>query len=400
VKKIKRALKNLYHLSEALIANLYYGFPGKKLKIIGVTGTDGKTTTCYMIYNVLKAANKKVGLITTIEVRSGSKVNPTGLHVTTPSTWKLNKLLKEMVDNNIKYTVLEVTSHGIAQHRIWGIKFLIGVITNVTHEHLDYHKNFENYLKTKSQLLQKSKYAVTNRNAAAFEGLMKYLGRKKVHTYGFDSTDDTNLKELKEIKLKLPGDYNKENALAAISVAKLLNLKRSAIKRGLEYTTDIKGRFNIIQETPIRVIIDFAHTPNALEQVLKEVKKTTKNRLHIIFGCAGERDRGKRAKMGKISVKYADKVILTAEDPRTENVRDINGQILEGVPTNDMAKIVCIENRKEAIYKMLKEYAGKGDTVIITGKGHEESMCFGKTEYPWNDITETKQILSYLNRKK
>lgn len=390
--KFKQTSRNTYRLLQAILANIYYGFPSKKLKLIGVTGTDGKTTTTYMIYNILLSAGKKVGLINTIEARIGNQITTTGLHVTTPSPWTLNKLLRKMVQEGLEYAVLEVSSHGLDQNRVWGIHFSVGVVTNITSEHLDYHLTYENYLKAKMKLLKISDDAVVNRDATAFEDITKFLKGKKFYTFGQDQQNLANFADLESITLQVPGIYNKENALAAISVAKILGLDLTSIKHGLEDTVPPKGRFNILQETPFRVIVDFAHTPNSLELVLNEARTTTLAKLFVVFGCAGERDRKKRPTMGAISVKYADRVFLTAEDPRSESAEDINNEILAGIPSDKKSKVTVINDRKVAI-KTALENARDGDTVIITGKGHEESMCFGKTEYPWNDLEVSRDLL-------
>ncbi len=300
-----------------------------------------------------------------------------------------------MVKEGCDYLVLETTSHGLDQNRVFGINYIVGVVTNVTDEHLDYHETYPKYLATKGKLLKNSKFSVLNKCAKSFKKLKKYA--KGSLTYGLNCKAEINETHLSNINVKLPGDYNKENALAAVAAAKILDIDDQAIKKGVESVEFIQGRLNVLQEKHFKVIVDFAHTPNSLEQVLKEVKKTTDGDLIVVFGCAGLRDKYKRPAMGEIAGKLSSKIVVTAEDPRTEDLDDINNQIIEGInKTNkELDKdYFVIKDRKEAIDFAVNKLAGKGDTVIITGKGHEQSMCFGEEEFPWDDTKAVKSCLA------
>ncbi|MDO8573317.1 MAG: UDP-N-acetylmuramoyl-L-alanyl-D-glutamate--2,6-diaminopimelate ligase [Candidatus Daviesbacteria bacterium] len=373
----QKIINNFYHLPLAFLANIFYGFPTRGLKVIGVTGTDGKTTTVNMIYQMLKAAGKKVSMISTI--------NAPGLHVTSPDPFLVQKFTKNALENKDEYLVLEVTSHALDQYRFWGIKFDIGVITNVTHEHLDYHKTFENYLQTKLKLVQNSKTVVVNEN-------LKINGKKI--TFGLDK-GDFNQKEVK-LKLKIPGDYNIENALAALAVAYILGIEKAVAQKTLENFAGITGRMEEVKNSQgIKIFVDFAHTPNALEQALKALKADTKGKLIAVFGSAGKRDVGKRNIMGQVAAKFANVVVVTAEDPRGE-LDIINKQISEGAVKAGAKKDVnffVIPDRKKAI-EFAVNNAKSGDTVGIFGKGHEKSMNLdGKTEVPWSDTETVRQII-------
>lgn len=338
------AINYFWHLPMAIVANFLYGFPSRKLKVIGVTGTDGKTTTVHMIYEILKAAGKKVSIISTI--------SSTGLHVTSPDPFVVQRLIKEADDEGCEYMVLEVTSHALDQFRFWGIQFEIGLITNITHEHLDYHKSFRNYFSTKLKLLKMAKKPV------------KY-------------------KKLK-LKLKIPGDYNIENASAAIAASNALGIDQELAEKVVENFTGLVGRMEEVKNKKgIKIIIDFAHTPNALEQALKTLRKECKGNLIAVFGSAGQRDVEKRAKMGEIASRLADILVITAEDPRGE-LKEINRQIIKGIKTK--VDYFVIDDRQQAIDFAINKLAKTGDTVAIFGKGHEQSLNLdGKREIPWSD---------------
>lgn len=374
------------HLPEAVLANLKYGFPGKNLRVIGVTGTDGKTTTVNMIYKILKDSGKKVSMISTINAVIAGKEYDTGFHVTNPGPKDIQKYLKIAQDHGDEFVVLEVTSHGLVQYRVWGVPFEIGVITNITHEHIDYHLTFENYLQAKAKLIKRAKYAVLNTDDPSFKKLEK-LASGKVESFGINGKGKVNEQNF-PLKLKVAGDFNILNALAAASVGKILGLSDKAIKKSLENFTPLPGRMEEIPNRKgIKVVVDFAHTPNALEQALKTLREQTKGKLIAVFGCASERDRDKRPMMGEISSRLADVTILTDEDPRFEDSLAIMEEIFAGM---DQGRVKNGENlfkepdRAKAIQKALS-LAQKGDVVGIFGKGHEKSINYRGTEKPWSD---------------
>ncbi|MGB9706666.1 MAG: Mur ligase family protein [Microgenomates group bacterium] len=409
-----RKLKNLIHLLQAVLANIYWRFPSKKLTVIGVTGTDGKTTTVHLIGHILKESGFRSDLI--------SSVSAPGLHTTTPDPWVLQKLLRQMSDRGIKYVVLEATSHGLDQHRLWGVKFHLGVVTNVTHEHLDYHKTYENYLRAKAELFRGVKIAVLNRDDKSFENLKLKIKNSKLITYGIRSRADFTPKSF-PFETLLPGEYNQYNCLAAIAVSAALGIPPEKIRKAVASFRGVIGRMEEINEGQnFRVIVDFAHTPNGLENVLKTLNSqlVTRNqktgKLIVVFGCAGLRDVAKRPMMGEIAAKLADIAVLTAEDPRTEDVNEIINQIAEGClkrgakegglskwvnwPNLKRKLFFRIADRREAIRFAIQKLAKRGDIVVICGKGHERSMCFGKTEYPWSDQKEARKALKGLKKSK
>ena len=408
--------KNFGHLCWAALANIYWRFPSKKLTVIGVTGTDGKTTTVHLTHHILKTAGKKADLIST--------VSAPGLHTTTPNPWILQKLLHQMVEKGVKYVVLEATSHGLDQHRLWGVKFDIGVVTNITHEHLDYHKTYENYLAAKAKLFRGVKFAILNRDDKSF----RYLNVKcqmsnspaggtgvKCFTYGIKNEADFTPQNF-PFKTLLPGEYNRYNCLAAIAVTSVLGIAPEKIRKAVASFKGVIGRMEEINEGQnFRVIVDFAHTPNGLENALRTISKlkSQNSKLIVVFGCAGLRDIAKRSMMGEIAARLADVSVLTAEDPRTEDVNEIIQQIAQGCLRGEAKEkdwsnwsnlkgkfFVRISDRREAIRFAIQKLAKRGDVVIICGKGHERSMCYGKTEYPWSDQEEARKALKEFLKKK
>lgn len=392
----QQIINQFYHLPKAVLANIIYGFPNRRLKVIGVTGTDGKTTTVNMIYHILKAAGKKVSMVSTINAVVAGKSYETGFHVTSPDPFAIQKFAKEACDHGSEYLVLEVTSHALDQYRFWGIKFDIGVITNITHEHLDYHKTFANYLQTKLKLLQGVRSVIVNQGLKGIQGT-------QVITFGL-SKGDFNQKQI-QLMPKVPGDFNVENALAAFAVAFVLDINKRIARKALENFPGITGRMEEVKNNKdIRIVVDFAHTPNALEQALQTLKKVTGGRLIAVFGSAGKRDVKKRGLMGEVAGKLADLVVVTAEDPRGE-LEIINKQIISGAEKSGkvLGKNLFVEgDRNKAINLAISGIARKGDTVGIFGKGHELSMNLdGKKEIPWSDVEVVNKLLgSSFGRKK
>ncbi len=417
---IPQQVKNWKHYFTALFYCKKYGNPSKKLKVIGVTGSDGKTTTANIIYTLLKEAGFKVGIISTLEVKTQEKEFPLDFHVTNPAPKDLQKFLDIMVKEGIDYVVLETTSHGLDQHRVAGIKYLFSVFTNISHEHLDYHKTYEKYLKTKSKLIQYTKKdgtVILNKDDQSFKPLCELATdlNRKIITYGFTQNSDIkadefvtedgnmdfslsiNKKRKQKFSTNLKGRYNIHNIMASIAVALELKIPTKKIKQAILKIPTLEGRWEIVKEKPFQVIVDFAHTPNALENILKRGDQMRKkgNNLIVVFGCAGKRDKSKRPKMGAISAKYADKIILTAEDPRGEDIESINKEIIEGIQEvqKNGIEYFSIPDRKEAIQKAI-EIAKRGDIIIITGKGHEKSMNLdGKKELPWDEKETILKIL-------
>ena len=401
---IIQRLKNLYHLLQSILANLYYGFPSSKLRVIGVTGTDGKTTTTHLIYHILKSAGKKTSMISSIYAVIGGKTYDTGFHVTTPDVFPLYGFMRQSLNSADQYFVLETTSHALAQNRVYGIIYQAGVLTNISHEHLDFHKTYEDYVKAKAILLQKAKIAVVNTDDNSYPLLLRTLRvrgsnfpnpqgsqAQKIYTYGIKKKAVYRVDLRKRYKLNL-SDFNNYNYLAAYAVSKILGISEKDISKALRSFKLPPGRLEVVIREPFTVIIDFAHTPNAFHEVLTDVRNrfiTSSNRLIHVFGAAGRRDQSKRPLMGEESDRYADIIILTEEDYRDEDPRKICQEIAQGIEKKPYEVII---DRKKAIEKAV-EIAQPGDVIILTGKSHEKSLCRGKKEYPWNEYEAVKKAL-------
>jgi UDP-N-acetylmuramoyl-L-alanyl-D-glutamate--2,6-diaminopimelate ligase len=402
-------IKNKFHLINAYLACWWYGFPGRKIKVIGVTGTDGKTTTTSLIYHILKNCNIKASMITTIYANIGGKIYDTGLHTTTPDPWSIQKYLAKAYSEGCEYFILETTSHALDQNRVWGIDFHSSVITNVTQEHLDYHKTFGNYLKAKAELLLNSKTCYINRDDDSFEELAKILSENniKFKTYGLKNKSDFNWQ--KNTKTKLLGEINKYNILSAIAVLSDSNISDKDMKNAISSFESPKGRMEIAYKKAFTVIVDFAHTPNSIFNALQTIRQEYVNgqgRLIHVFGSAGKRDEGKRPMMGEASGRFSDLVILTEEDHRTERAELIIEQISYGLLRNGFKYLMpqvfkttkedkvytSIIDREKAI-SLAIAMAKKGDVIAITGKSHEKSLCRGEVECPWDEFEAVKRAV-------
>lgn len=342
------------------LASEFYGNPAKKLKIIGVTGTKGKTTTVHIIHHILTKLGYKAGLISSISVP--------GLHVTSPETVFLHKSLKEFVDKGYEYAVIEVSSHGIDQKRIAGVKFDVAVLTNIAPEHLDYHKTFKEYKKVKMSFINSAK--------------------NKIITP-------------KETELNiLPGKFNNLNVEAAIAAVEKFGIKREDAIEAVKSFKLPEGRLTEIPNNlGLNIFVDFAHTTDSLKAVLTYLKTRDRGKLISVFGCAGERDTQKRFKMGKASVKLSDISVFTAEDPRSENIFKILGKMAEGAKSagaTENENFFRIPERGEAIAFALSN-AKTGDTIAFLGKGHEKSIAYGGFEHPWSD---KENIINSLSSNK
>ena len=429
--QVPNARAALAHLSAA-----WHDFPSRKLRVIGVTGTDGKTTTCQLIASILESAGHKVGAITSVSATIGDQEIDTGLHTTTPDAPDVQRYLAQMVDAGAQYAVIEATSEGLAQHRLDAVEFDVAVVTNITHEHLYYHKTWENYRDAKAMLFRTlatsyrkprtAKVAVLNVDDNA-RGVFDYLraietdekiiydaeGRRHeaessnsqfifaraiIHSpRGLRFTVVTPHGEL-QIESPLIGRYNVSNILAAMAAGIARRVSFDAMRDGIARVQSVIGRMEILQSEPFTAIVDFAHTPNALQNALETARELTRGRVIVVFGCAGLRDVQKRALMGEIAGKLADKIVVTAEDPRTESLDAINAQIVEGLQRagrRAREDYFVVNDRAEAIAYAV-EMARAGDVVIVCGKGHERSMCFGTTENPWSDQETVLKSLGYV----
>ncbi len=381
-------IKNIYHLAGAILANVLFLFPSKRMKVIAVTGTDGKTTTVNLIYHILKTAGFNPSMISSVGAYIGGKQFNLEFHRTTPAAWRMQKLINAAKKTHSQYLVLEVTSHALDQNRVWGIPFEIGVLTNVTNEHLDYHKTYEKYLRTKEKLLQDAKIGIVNRDDKSY----KYLKNGKSYiTYGFSKEAQTNPLNFSFDSKTLIGDFNKYNSLAAIATCRELGIPDKIILKAINTFKMPTGRLSFVYRKDFAVVIDFAHTPNSFEQVLSTLRPIVKKRIIHVFGSAGERDVFKRPFLGEISSQYCDILILTAEDPREEDVNKIIAEIEVGIK-KDKCEVIKIPDRKEAIQAAI-QMAKKDDLVLITGKAQEASMNYGKGEESWDEFAIVEQAL-------
>ena len=396
-----------YHFLQAVFANLIYRRPAKNLHVIAVTGTNGKTTTCFMLWKILNHAGLKTGLMTTVAY-GVDKLKPELNHMTTVDAFTLNKRIKFLKNQGAKYLVLETTSHALAEYRTLGIPVEIAIFTNLTHEHLDYHKTFAKYRAAKGKLFKKAKYSIINaddKNAEFYEKLSKNYA-----SYGINNGENRpeNLKLLKTgvkysfhdilYETKIPGEFNIYNSLAAILAAEKLNVKPGKIREGLLSLDSVEGRMNIVDEgQPFTVIVDYAHAPDALEKVFTSLPKID-GKIISVHGGAGRRDPSTRAPRGEILGKHSDIVIITEDDSRDEDPEKIAEPFIRGA---EKAGKVLNKNlfkeldRQKAIEFALKT-AKKGDVVLILGKGHEKSILRADGPHPFEDLKVTRELLRSL----
>ncbi len=397
-----RKIKNTIHWFEALAANVKYGFPSRKLSVIGVTGTDGKTTTSHLIYHILKTAGRNVSLTSSVYADIAGEISDTGLHVTTQSRWEIQKNLRKAVEKGGEFFIIETTSHGIDQYRVGWVAFDYSVLTNITNEHLDYHKTYDNYLKTKVRLLKwAKKKAIINKDDDSFNKVAQLLLSDKKEFVTYSLRDDANYIWSDRIKTSLQEDFNRENIMAAYACCKEIGIPLTDILKGIRTYVLPKGRLDCVYNQDFKVYIDFAHTPNSIRKLLKELRKS-KGRIIHVFGSAGLRDADKRPDMGRASGECADIVILTEEDFRTEKFSSITKAIIKGLNEQGFTKsknkipeikeYVIKERRQDAI-SFAMSIAKKGDVVVITGKGHEQSLARGKKEYSWDEYRAVRKAL-------
>lgn len=411
------------------LAAAFYGFPARKLTVIGVTGTDGKTTTTNLIYQILLAAGIKAGMVSTVNAVIGQQVVDTGFHVTTPDALDIQKYLAEMVAAGLTHVVLEATSHGLSQYRVDACEFDLAVVTNITHEHLDYHATYENYRAAKGRLFTmlgqtvhkqrgNDRVAVLNVDDSAYgflSDLTNKLPQVRMISYGVAKKTDVfaelisstaaglefnavSSKYRFSVRSHLTGLYNISNCLAAIAVTvDGMEIAWEYAQKGIANLPGIPGRMERIDlGQDFTAIVDFAHTPNALQVSLEAARQITHGRVIAVFGSAGLRDRAKRRMMAETAIQFADCTVLTAEDPRTESLEMILNEMEKGAQSQGgiLGKTFWkIPDRGEAICFAINQ-ARAGDVVIACGKGHEQSMCFGVTEYPWDDRIAMRSALS------
>jgi len=419
--------------SRRLLAHLaagFYDFPARKLTVIGVTGTDGKTTTSNLIYHILKSSGLQAGMISTVNAVVGDEILDTGFHVTTPDAPDVQRYLAQMVDKGLTHVVLEVTSHGLAQNRVDACEFDVAVVTNITHEHLDYHGSYEAYRAAKALLFEElaktqpkdfpaPRAGVLNRDDSSYDYLSELMIVPEL-SYGMHPSADVRAVDIRHtpeglrftalgpgfeipIRSSLAGDFNVSNCLAAITVmASAVGLDLERVRAGIEAMPGVPGRMERLDlGQDFTAIVDFAHTPNALRVALQTARQMAgshpeNGRVIAVFGSAGLRDRQKRRMMAEVSAELADITILTAEDPRTESLTGILAEMAEGAVSRGgvEGKTFWREPDRPSALRLAVAMAREGDVVISCGKGHEQSMCFEAVEYPWDDRIALSAALS------
>ncbi len=396
-------LKSPYHfvktgLLEGFVSQIKTGFPERKLKFYCLTGTDGKTTSSTLLYQVLTAAGRKVALVSTVAAYIGTEKIDTGFHVTTPDPRALYQLFARLVRQGYDSVVLEATSHGIYQHRLWGIRPEIVGLTNITHEHLDYHVSYQLYVQAKATLAKKAKTIIINADDESYGPLKKELIHEAKKLQTFSKSDVLPKSVDQAIKKRFPEDYNQMNARLVYLMSQVAGVTDTAFCVAVKKFAGVPGRMELAGEkNNVQVYVDFAHTPNALENVLlalrvRNAKVHPKGRLIAVFGCTGERDRRKRPKMGLIGSTIADVAIFTADDTRSEDVWSIIRQMKEGLTTT-LAKVISIPDRRTAIEWAIHKVAQPGDVIALLGKGHEQTILHGRTEHPWGDVRVATEVL-------
>jgi UDP-N-acetylmuramoyl-L-alanyl-D-glutamate--2,6-diaminopimelate ligase len=412
-----RAVEPTGHLAEAVLYNVMNGFPGKGMKVIGITGTNGKTTTTFMVHRMLTEAGIKAGLMTTVAYGVGNDIHPQIHHMTNVPVPELMHRLKWMRGQGVEWLVLETTSHALAQHRVWGIPYSVAVMTNVTHEHLDYHGTFERYRDAKRlmfKLANKNKDGLRTGivNAEDPSAALFASDVQNPITYGVKAGDiraeNVELtpdfvrykavvgEDSYDITCHIPGSFNVSNSLAAVGVGRALGLSKAQIEKGIAALQGVEGRMtNIDEGQDFSVIVDFAHTPDSFEKLFKDIKPVVQGKLIVMFGSAGRRDEAKRAVQGKLAGEYADEVVVTEEDDRDVDGVAIMNEIATGAEEAGKARdrdLFLVHDRTAAIQFALGR-AKAGDTVLLLGKGHEKTIERADGEHDWDEIATTRTAI-------
>ncbi len=414
----------LTHKARSFAAALINGYPARKLKVIAVAGTKGKTTTTNMIAKILESSGKKVAMLSTANFQIGEKKWLNNVKLTTPSPFYLQNFLGKAAKEKCDYAVIEVSSHGIAQYRHWGVPYKTVVLTNMMSDHLDYHKTYENYKNSHNALITKRlKNLIINyddenlRSFLDFDVKTKYVfslkGYKEISGAILIKAEEISLSKngssfivssngygKKEINLSLPGEFNVNNSLAAITAGFAEGMNIDDIKKGIESVKDVPGRLEKIEEgQDFDVVVDYAHSPDSLKSVYGVLKPYVRNRMIAVLGGTGDRDKTYRAKCGALADEYADIVVVTNEDPYSENPEDIIGQVMAGIKNKELENnLFRLSDRKEAVIKAIN-MAASGDLVIITGKGCEQFMVCGEEKIPWDDREIARNALRTMKKQ-
>ena len=395
----------------AIISSNYFDNPSSKLNLIGVTGTNGKTTIATLLFDLYTELEIKSGLISTVKISYDNKNFQA--NQTTPDSLSINRFLSEMVNSNVRYCFMEVSSHGIDQNRTDGLVFKGGIFTNLTHDHLDYHESFENYRDTKKQFfdsLSNNSFALTNNDDKNGMVMLQNTLAEK-YTYSLNSVSDFKAKILEssfdgmllkinstEFWSKLVGKFNAYNILSVYSAASILGLPKNELLKAISSLDAVAGRFQFYKKNKITAIVDYAHTPDALENILKSINeiKTSENNLITVVGCGGNRDKSKRPLMGDIASNLSSKVIFTSDNPRFEDPEIIIEEMISGVRSTNSNKTISISNRKEAI-KAACQFARTNDIILVAGKGHESYQEVKGVRSDFDDFEIVKELLNQKN---
>lgn len=395
----------------AFVSDNFFDHPSSRIQLVGITGTNGKTTVATLLYELFQQLDIKVGLISTVRYLI-DKEELQATH-TTPDVLTINEMLSKMIENGCEYCFMEVSSHAISQHRISGLKYAGALFTNITHDHLDYHETFEQYIHTKKLLfdnLPGDSFALVNNDDKHAKVMLQNTKAHK-YSYGLKSMADFKAKvientftglllhiEQNEVFCRLIGQFNASNILAAYSVAVLLGIDKIKALTAISNLKPVEGRFEVITSVnSIYGIVDYAHTPDALENVLQTVQKirTGNEQVICVVGCGGNRDKAKRPEMAKIASSLSDRVVLTSDNPRSENAEVILDEMQKGVPVGQKRKVLRITDRAEAI-KTACTLANPGDIILVAGKGHEKYQEINGVKYPFDDLFQLKESFRIL----
>ena len=407
------------HKALAQISAEFFSHPSRTITLVGITGTNGKTTTSYVIESIFKAARRAVGVIGTVNYRLKGKEQPAP--TTTPQSYDLQRLLSEMISDGIHDVVMEVSSHALDQERVRGCHFDVGVFTNISPEHLDYHEDMDRYFAAKKRFFQeilveteKDPWAIINIDDPLLKDFQKELPHLRAMTYGLDrgevraSNREVSLEGIRatlttpagalKIRTSLVGEYNLYNIMAATAVGISLGITPEAIKKGIEALSQVPGRMERVGTGNPWILVDYAHTPDALEKTMKEIKRLASGKVFVVFGCGGDRDRTKRTPMGKIAAQWSDLAIITSDNPRTEDPLNIIDEIERGAREISSLRYRIIPDRREAIKEAIA-LAGPLDIILITGKGHEDYQIIGEERFPFDDREEARKALALRGGK-
>lgn len=408
------ALEEVYRRGRIKLISTQYGNPAKGLRVIAITGTNGKTTTANFINEILKEAGHKTAMFSTAVIEIDGKSHINDLNATVATTQQMQEFFRDAKKAQVDFVILEVTSHALDQHKLASVPIEVAIMTNLTQDHLDYHKTMQNYADAKAKLFAGNpRYIVLNRDDEWFEFFDEFQPAEQKITYGEHTDAEAHIEHIKlykkgteativfdhqtilELATALPGKFNAYNMTAAAATAYLLGVRLQDIIEGIANLEGVPGRFERVAEgLEYDVIVDYAHTPDALEKLLEAVRAVTKNRIILVFGATGDRDKAKRPIMGEIAAKGADRIILTDEESYNENPEHIRSQVRGGIKVaKGDGKLTEIADRRAAIEKALS-IAKKGDTVLITGMGHEQFRIVNSEKLPWNDGEVVREIIA------